>query len=84
MLLIFRKCQLCIVLTMFLMFCQVSGFCFYKIGHYKTLFLKTFNLVVSLNCDKLQVISAETYTFYKLIFRIMYFTDRNIFEVSFP
>ena len=32
------------------MFCQVSGSCLYKIGHYKALFLKTFSLAVSLNC----------------------------------
>ena len=60
MLLIFRKCQLRIVLSMFLMFCQVSGSCFYKINHFKTLILRTFSLTVSLNRDNLQVISAET------------------------
>ena len=61
MLLIFRKCQLglCIILNMLLMFCQVSGSCFYKIDHYKALFLRNFSLAVSPNCDKLQVISAE-------------------------
>ena len=55
MLLIFRKCQLCIVLSMFLMVCQVSGSCFYKINHFKTLILRT----VSLIRDNLHVISAE-------------------------
>ena len=37
MLLIFRKCQLCIVLSILLMFCQVSGSCFYKCDYYKDL-----------------------------------------------
>ena len=59
MLLVFRECQLRIVLSNFLMFCQVSGSCFYKIDHYKAPFLGTFSLAVSLNCDKLQVIFAE-------------------------
>ena len=44
----------------FLTFYQISGSCFYKIDHYMALFLKTFSLAVSLNSDKLQVISAET------------------------
>ena len=60
MLLVFRKCQLCIILSLFLIFCQISDSCFYKIGHYEALFLNTFSLAVSLNYDKLQVISAET------------------------
>ena len=62
MLLIFRKHQLCVVLSMFLIFCQILGSSFYKIDHYEALFLKTFSLPASLNCDKLrvQVISAET------------------------
>ena len=60
MLLIFRKCQLCIILNMFLMFCQILGSYFYKIDHCKALFLKTFSLVVSLNYVKLHVISSDT------------------------
>ena len=60
MLLIFKKCQLRIVLSIFLMFCEVSGSCFYKIDHFKALVLRTFGLAVSFNRDKLQVISAET------------------------
>ena len=59
MLSIFKKCQLCIVLSMFLMFCQVSGSCFNKIDHFNALFLRTFSLAVSLNWDKPQVTSAE-------------------------
>ena len=60
MLLILRKYQLSFVLSMFLMFCQISDSCFYKIDHFTALFLKTFSLAVSLNnCDKLPVISAE-------------------------
>ena len=59
MLLIFKKCQLRIVLSIFLMFCEVSGSCFYKIDHFKALVLRTFSLAVSFNRDKLQVISAE-------------------------
>ena len=60
MLLSFRKCRLCLAVSMFLMFCQISDPCFHKIDQYKALFLKTFSLDVSLNCDKLQLISAET------------------------
>ena len=60
MLLIFRKCRLCIILNMLLMFCQILGSCFDEKEHCKALFLKTFSLIVFLNCDKLQVISAET------------------------
>ena len=60
MLLIFKKCQLRIVLNIFLMFCEVSGSCFYKIDHFKALVLRTFSLAVSFNRDKLQVISTET------------------------
>ena len=45
---------------MFLMFCETSDFCFHEIDYYKTLFLKTFSLAISLKCDKLQVISGET------------------------
>ena len=59
MLLIFKKCQLRIVLSIFLMFCEVSGSCFYKIDHFKALVLRTFSLAVSFNRVKLQVISAE-------------------------
>ena len=59
MLLIFKKCQLRIVLSIFLMFCEISGSCFYKIDHFKALVLRTFSLAVSFNRDKLQVISAE-------------------------
>ena len=61
------------------LFC--SGSCFNKIYHYNALFLKTFSLAVSLNVDKLQVISAQTekllfHTYLsKVIFRTMYFTD---------
>ena len=40
--------------------CFDSGSCFHKIYHYNALFLKTFSLAVSLNFDKLQVISAQT------------------------
>ena len=58
--LIFKKCQLRIVLSIFLMFCEVSGSCFYKIDHFKALVLRTFSLAVFFNRDKLQVISAET------------------------
>ena len=59
MLLIFKKCELRIVLSIFLMFCEVSGPCFYKIDRFKALVLRTFSLAVSFNRDKLQVISAE-------------------------
>ena len=50
----------CVILSMFLMFCQISGSCFYKIAHCKAIFLKKISLAVSLIRDKLQVISAET------------------------
>ena len=59
MLLILR-CQLCLLLGMSLVFCEISDSCFYKIDHYKALFKNTFSLAVSLNCDMLQVISVET------------------------
>ena len=68
-LLIFRKCQLYIVLDMFLIFCQTLGSCFWRIDYYMALFLKTFSLTVSLNF----------HTFYKLIFRLMYFIDWRYF-----
>ena len=60
--------------------------CFYKIDHYKALFLNSFSLAVSLNCSQLQVISAETqmlfYTYFlQLIFRTQYFTDGGIFRI---
>ena len=77
MLLIFKKCQICIILTMFLIFCQISGSCFYKIDHCKAA------SPVSLNCDKLQVISAgtEKQLFYTYFLKVDYtlFFDKNNF-----
>ena len=66
--LIFRKYQLCIVPSMFFMFCQVSGSCFYKIDHYKALFLKTFSLEVSLKLQSASSDSAETSNILYILF----------------
>ena len=52
--------KISLILTMFLIFCETSDFCFHEIDYYKTLYLKTFSLAISLKCDKLQVISGET------------------------
>ena len=42
--------------------------CFYKIDHYKALFLNSFSLAVSLNCSQLQVISAERHVILYILF----------------
>ena len=73
--------------SMFLMVCQVSGSCFYKIYHYKALFLKTqFDCIPELRSALIDFSRNRSnhfiLTFHKLISRIMYFTDGDIFQVS--
>ena len=68
-----------------LMFCQISGFCFYKTNLYKAFFLKTFNLTVSLIAISFKWFLQKQrgyyfiHIFHKSIFRLMYFIDEDIF-----
>ena len=73
--------------SMLLMVCQVSGSCFYKIYHYKALFLITqFDCIPELRSALIDFCRNRSnhfiHTFHKLIFRIMYFTEGDIFQVS--